>query len=63
MFHLSDVELKKINKFIKKHKKEEIGAIGGQFTYCFTPTSIGVAVVIKDSISGEELNVTDYDSW
>ncbi len=39
------------------------GAIGGQFTYCFTPTSIGVTATVKDYITGEKIDLTDYSEW
>lgn len=34
------------------------GAIGGQFSFVFTPTSIGEIVSVVDSKSKEELNLT-----
>lgn len=37
------------------------GAIGGELTYVFTGTSIGD--ILKVQMLGEELDVTDYDSW
>ena len=39
------------------------GAIGGQFSFIFTPTSIGVAVQAKDALTGETLELTDYSDW
>lgn len=39
------------------------GAIGGQFTFSFTPTSIGVIVVVKDALTGEKIDLTDYSEW
>ena len=39
------------------------GAIGGEFTYSFTPNSIGETVKVKNCITGDELNLTDYESW
>lgn len=39
------------------------GAIGGGLTYSFTPTGLGVVVKVKEYYTGEELNLTDYDSW
>lgn len=39
------------------------GAIGGALTYCFTPTSLGVCVVVKHAGTNAEINVTDFDSW
>lgn len=37
------------------------GAIGGGVTYCFTPTSLGTVFIVQ--AWGQELNLTDYDSW
>ena len=51
----------------EKHKKTDdepryCGAIGGGWSWRFTPTSLGDAVSVHCSC-GEHLNVTDYDSW
>jgi hypothetical protein len=72
MFSLTKDELEKAKDWMQAHDKEkhipsgktfrESGAIGGAFTYCFTPTSIGVACSVKCSC-GEEIDVTDYDLW
>lgn len=39
------------------------GAIGGGLTYSFMLTSLGITTVVKESITGKELNVTDYSGW
>lgn len=39
------------------------GAIGGGLTYLFTPTGIGLALTVKETITGEEINVTNYEDW
>lgn len=39
------------------------GAIGGQFTFSFTHTSLGDVTKVKDAVTGEELDLSDYDSW
>lgn len=39
------------------------GAIGGGLTYSFTPNGIGTTVKVKESITGKELDLTDYESW
>lgn len=39
------------------------GAIGGGFSFTFTPTSIGSITTVKYSLTGEELDITDYDSF
>ena len=58
-FPISDKECEKIDGWINNLTKDEpltkMGAIGGRFTYRFTPTSIGVIGTIEDSITGEKL--------
>lgn len=39
------------------------GAMGGGLTYSFTPTGLGVVLIVTESSTGEELNLTDFDSW
>lgn len=39
------------------------GATGGSLKYCFTPTSLGTILVVKELITGKELNVTDALGW
>lgn len=39
------------------------GAIGGELTYSFTPTSLGTVVKVKHGLTYNELDLTDYDSW
>jgi len=47
----------------KKDLTKYGGAIGGRFTYSFTPTSLGVVTTVSDSIDKDEINLTDYESW
>ena len=56
--------LKKYKAWKKKVQVslEELGAIGGEFTYMMTPTSIGVIYVVEHS-SGEKFDLTNYDLW
>ena len=51
---------KKEQRLLGQKKKQ--GAIGGQYSYRFTPTSLGTAVSVKCAC-GKEKNVTEYDSW
>lgn len=37
------------------------GAVGGDLTYSFRPTSIGTIFTVKSC--GHELDLTDYESW
>ncbi len=63
-FNLSEKEQKRCDKFIKKHKhkKWNLTAIGGRFTYLFTPTSVGTGISIKCTC-GKKKDITDYSDW
>lgn len=39
------------------------GAIGGALTFSFSGTSLGTACKVQEVITGEEIDLTDYDSW
>jgi hypothetical protein len=39
------------------------GACGGAFTYSFTPTSLGLIVKVTNNLSGDELDLTEWDMW
>eukprot|EP00041_Stephanoeca_diplocostata_P019789 m.430566 g.430566 ORF g.430566 m.430566 type:complete len:80 (+) comp21397_c1_seq2:280-519(+) len=39
------------------------GAIGGAYTYSFSPTSLGVVVTVKNSVTNESIDLSDYDDW
>ena len=38
------------------------GAIGGSYTWSFTPTGLGMIIKIK-RFDGYELNLTDVENW
>lgn len=57
---------KEINKWIKREDKKtnrDFGSIGGHITYEFTPTSIGVVIVVRHSITKASHNFTDFSTW
>ena len=62
-FELTEDQIKKFEKWQKKHEPMYTGAIGGRYTFEFTPTSIGIAVVAVDNLTHTELNLTDYENW
>lgn len=39
------------------------GAIGGNISYTFTPTSLGATLVVHESASMESIDLTEYDLW
>lgn len=63
VFQLNKKERAAANEFIKKQDKPYAGAIGGQFSYIFTPTSIGCVIKVLNHFTGEECDVTDYEEW
>ena len=62
-FELSSKEVERAREFESGLDDVYCGAIGGRITYSFTPTSIGTIVKIKDSVTGKELDLTDYYTW
>lgn len=66
IFILENEELERANKWIEKQKKEQgrkVGSMGDRFSYIFSPTGLGTIIIVKDHLTGEEEDVTDYDSW
>lgn len=39
------------------------GAVGGDLTYEFTPTSLGVTAIVRNVHTGNTIDLTDYESW
>jgi hypothetical protein len=39
------------------------GASGGAYTYMLTPTSLGTVVKVKNNVTGNEVDLTDYLEW
>jgi hypothetical protein len=71
-FQPSQKEFDDAVAFMDKHDREKhgktdthhryCGAIGGGWSWQFTPTSLGMGVSVHCSC-GEKENVTDYDVW
>tara|TARA_Y100000310_G_C20262909_1_gene614460 strand:+ start:342 stop:620 length:279 start_codon:yes stop_codon:yes gene_type:complete len=68
MFELSEKEAETANAWMEKHREEHkvgpfgCGAIGGRWSYKFTPTGLGIIKVIQ-CFCGEEECLTDFDDW
>lgn len=63
-FSLDNVEMDNLNSWLKsKDLSTYTGAIGGRFTYSFTPTNIGLIIKVKDNVDNTEIDVTDYDGF
>lgn len=60
---LSDSQLETLKKWKDSHEKVYTGAIGGRYTWCFTPNNIGCVITVVDCVTKEELDLTDYNSF
>lgn len=63
IFGITAKELDTIEKWKKKHERKcKVGptTIGGRYTYCFKPTSVGVIGIVK-CVCGKEKDFTNYD--
>jgi len=65
IFELDEPEIKKFNQWKKQLSKIPMDVFGEefQFTFKFHPTGLGVVKTIIRDLDGEELDLTDYDSW
>jgi hypothetical protein len=61
-FTLDMEQEKRLDTWKENIKPMDVGAIGGEYTYCFTPTSLGIICVVKHA-SGQEINLTNFDEW
>ena len=65
-FTVPDDEATKYQKWREEHNEvcpqTEVGAIGGKFTWLFTPTGLGCILRLKCAC-GEEIDLTDYENW
>lgn len=66
---LCATDQEKLNKWFCDHKcvyygrpDSYAGAIGGNFTYEVTPTSLGDIFKVSCGC-GQEIDLTDYESW
>ena len=69
--YLDEQTIKKLLNWLEQHDCKllknpdgsfKIGAIGGRFTYSFTPTSLGVVIKVKCACE-QEIDVTFYEDW
>lgn len=49
--------------YFSRYALPHYGTIGGGYSFTFTPTGIGGACTVTESITGESIDLTDYDGW
>lgn len=62
-FALTEEQELKAAHWMAEKKVKDQGAIGGQFTFEFTNTSIGQVQKVRDCVSNEVLDLTDYEMF
>lgn len=64
-FEIEEKDKARLHEWMDELLKDEAntGAIGGRFTFRFTPTGLGVITVVIDGVTEKELDLTDYDNW
>lgn len=72
-FSLTEEQQKELNGWMKeqdqkvaeKQNRDEAyyGAIGGAYTYSFIPTNVGLGVSVRNCLTNETIDLTDYDAW
>lgn len=52
-----------IAEHFKRKGEVYAGASGGNLTFSVTPTGLGTTFKVRESITKEEIDLTDYDNW
>lgn len=72
-FVLDDLEKRRVKQFAAEQDKKaaqlqnsqhpRYGASGGGYSYIFTPTGLGMIIHIRNNITNEEKDITNYSTW
>jgi hypothetical protein len=63
MFSLTKEQQEKLAKWKEGTDPKPCGAIGGRYTYSFTPTTLGVVVIVSDDLTDTHIDLSDYSGW
>ena len=75
MFNLDETEKQRVEEYREKYcnnphfcmyiknNEKYTGAIGGDMTFSFTPTSLGHIVTISCPCRKAKENITNFDNW
>ena len=65
IFKLESTELEAAEEFkkVQTEKDDRMPTAGERWTYSFTPTGLGTTVGIKDNITGDTKDITEWDWW
>lgn len=64
-FELDDTQIKKFEKWKKKQTKKDssLPTAGERWTFCFTPSGLGLIVSVIDQVTKKEKDLTDWDNF
>lgn len=64
-FELDNTQIKKFEKWKKKQKKKDpsLPTAGERWTFCFTPSGLGLIVSVIDQTTKKEKDLTDWDNF
>lgn len=54
---------KKSAKLQRQQSGAITGNVGGSYTYSFTPTGIGLAIRVKNAVTGDIIDLSHYETW
>jgi len=65
-FTLTAEQVEKFEKWVENKNKKDgevyVGAVGGAYTFCFTPTGIGTIEEVRCA-DGTSLDLSEFDTW
>lgn len=64
-FKIDGAEFEALTKWLARRPKKKAygGAIGGRYTYTFTPTGVGTVVKVTDALTNTTKDLTEYGDW
>ena len=65
-FTIPDEDIPAINEFMQEQDKKtggHYGAIGGGYTYHFTPTALAVVIKVENTVTKAVLDLSHYELW
>jgi drug/metabolite transporter superfamily protein YnfA len=66
-FGYDEEESAKLNTWYEEQNKKmegrAVGAIGGVYVHTFCNTTLGQVKRVRNDVTGDEIDLTDYNSW
>jgi hypothetical protein len=64
-FELDETQIKEFEKWktTQKKKNPSMPTAGERWTFCFTPSGLGLIVRVIDQETNEEIDLTDWDNF